>query len=79
MDRATWAKNRSSEWWDQAARRFTREEWKENFRVSPETFTYLCDELKFVLGRQDTQLRHALSVEKRVAIALWRLSPNADY
>ena len=74
-----WPKHRSSEWRDQVAMRFTREEWKENFRVSPETFTYCCNELKFVLSRRDTQLRRALSMEKCVAIALWHLSTNADY
>ena len=40
---------------------------------------YICNELKFVPGRQDTQLKHAISVEKHVAIPLWCLSTNTDY
>ena len=42
-------------------------------------FMYFCNELRSVLGCWDTQLRCAVSVEKRVAIALWHLSTNADY
>ena len=70
VERTIWTKNRSSEWWDNVAMRFTQDEWKENFRVSPETFTSLCNELKFSLGHVDTSMRHAFSVEKRVTIAL---------
>ena len=79
VDRTIWTKNRSSEWWDKIAMRFTPEEWKENFRVSPEMFRYLCNELRSVLGRRDTQFSRAVSVEKRVAIALWCLSTYTDY
>ena len=60
-------------------RTFTPIDWIENFRVSKDTFYYLCQELRYVIGRQDTQLRKAVSVEQRVAITLWCLATCSEY
>ena len=48
-ERISWSKKRSREWQDNVAVRFTQDKWKENLRVIPETFTYVCNELKFAL------------------------------
>ena len=58
---------------------FTDNDWIENFRVSKDTFLYLCNELRTTIQRQDTQLRSAISVERRVAITLWCLATCAEY
>ena len=80
VERSIWMKKRSSDWWDKVVGgSFTHEEWMENFRMSKETFLYLCDQLKLFIARDDTKLRQAVSTEKRVAITLWRLATNSDY
>ena len=72
-------KERSSDWWKRIVPQFTSDEWRENFRVSPETFGYICRELQPYLLKQDTHIRKAVSVKRRVAITLWRLSTNDEY
>ena len=46
--------------------------WKENLRVSQTTFDILCRELHMHIERQTTYLRQPISVEKRVAVTLWK-------
>ena len=58
---------------------FTRTDWLENFRVSEETFLYLCNKLRNSITRTDTTMRKAISTEKRVALTLWFLSTGSDY
>ena len=43
------------------------------------TFNLLCEHLSPFLSKEGTKLRKAISVEKRVAVSLWRLATNADY
>ena len=78
-ERVTWSKDRSSDWWKWIVPQFTIDEWKGNFRLSSETFHYLCNELTPQLLRQDTQMRKALRVEQRVSVTLWRPATNAEY
>ena len=42
----TWIKERSSDWWEWIVPQFTSDEWRENFRMSPETFGYICCDLQ---------------------------------
>ena len=44
-----------------------------------DTFMYLCNQLRCELNKSDTRMRRAISVEKRVAVALWRLATNVEY
>ena len=53
-------------------------ECKQNFRVSRETFQYLCTVLQSRL-QHTSSLREVITVKKRVAIALWRLGTNVEY
>ena len=50
---------------------FTPVMWMENFRVSRETFIYICEQLRPKITKMDTTFRKALPVEERVAITLW--------
>ena len=75
---------RSSHWWEHVElSTFTATDWLENFRISRETFTYICQKLKPLIQRQDTKLRKAISVaisvEHRVAITLWCLATCGEY
>ena len=53
--------------------------WKENFRVSRETFNFICANVGPVIQRQDAILRAAIPLEKRAAVGLWRLATGDSY
>ena len=54
---------RSSTWWDRIVNQcFKGRDWLENFRMSRDTFLYLCKELKPAIERQDSVLRRAIPV-----------------
>ena len=50
--------------------------WRENFRMSHDTLSILCEELRPHLERQTTKFRVPVSVEVRVAGTIWRLGTN---
>ena len=53
--------------------------WKEHFRLSRQTFLKICDLVRPELSRQDTRLRSAIPLEKRVAVALYRLATGDSF
>lgn len=53
--------------------------WKEHFRVTRETFEYLCDLVRVNLAKQHTRFRSPVSVEERVGLALRRLATGNSY
>ena len=53
--------------------------WKEHFRVTRETFDYLCDLVRVNLQKQHTRFRSPVSMEERVGLALWRLATGNSY
>ena len=78
--RAVWVRDRCRVWWDHiVGTTFTPDDWLTNFRMSRNTFWYLCNELIAELMRSDTTMRKAITVEKRVAVTLWYLASNADF
>ena len=78
--REVWRFKRSSTWWEEVVlSSFTSRDWMENFRVSRETFPYLCDQLKGTIKKQDTRNRRPVSVSQRVAITLWILATPCEY
>lgn len=75
-----WCKYKSTEWWRNAiAGNFGETWWRENLRMSKETFLFLCDELRPHIERQVTSFRDPVSVEARVALTVWRLGTNVEY
>ena len=53
MPWSVWSVNRASMCWDEVVlNSFTSRDWFENFRVSLETFLYLCDQLNTTICRQ---------------------------
>ena len=68
------------DWWEHIVlETFTSREWLENFRLSKDTFDYLCAQPTPYLLYQDTHLQKAISVKKRVAITLWTLASPTEY
>uniref|UniRef100_A0A8C4YQS5 Putative nuclease HARBI1 n=1 Tax=Gopherus evgoodei TaxID=1825980 RepID=A0A8C4YQS5_9SAUR len=80
VERRFWARETSTEWWDHIIMEvWDDEQWLQNFRMRKATFMELCEELAPTLRRKDTRLRAALPVEKRVAIAIWKLATPDSY
>ncbi|KAL8220578.1 UNVERIFIED_CONTAM: hypothetical protein K2H54_049819 [Gekko kuhli] len=78
--RRWWVYPRSSDWWDNFVMRIWGEEkWLENFRMSRSTFDWLVDALRDVLQRQRTEMCAPVSVERRVAVALWWMASTMSY
>ncbi|XP_044059401.1 putative nuclease HARBI1 [Siniperca chuatsi] len=74
-----WFYPRISNWWENAAATFTDDQWLQYFRVSRETFSYICTTLKPQLKRQDTTYRLCIPLQKRVALTLYKLANPCDY
>ena len=65
-----WSKERSRVWWEETIlKTFADKDWIENFCMSHSTFIYLCNEVREEIKKDDTVMRKACSVEKRVGIA----------
>ena len=81
QDRRFWVRpGRTSAWW----RNFERdvvlpEEWRENFRMSKDSFMMLCNQLRPLLEKQTTSMRSPISVEKQVAVTLYYLADEGRY
>ena len=75
-----WTMERSNHWWEHIAKAsFTSQHWLENFRVSKQNLSYLCDELRASIEKNDTNMRKAVPTDVRVALTLWFLATGADY
>ncbi|KAG6937574.1 hypothetical protein G0U57_009161, partial [Chelydra serpentina] len=80
VERRFWARETSTDWWDHIVLQVWDEsQWLRNFRMRKGTFIELCELLSPALKRQDTRMRAALTIQKRVAIALWKLATPDSY
>ncbi|XP_075780666.1 uncharacterized protein LOC142827931 [Pelodiscus sinensis] len=80
MPRRIWRLDNSSDWWDPIVlERWEDRQWTQNFRMRRDTFLELCEWLAPALRRRDTCMRPAIPLQKRVAIALWKLSTPDSY
>ncbi|XP_061475068.1 uncharacterized protein LOC133380896 isoform X2 [Rhineura floridana] len=80
MERAFWVQPGRSEWWEKVVLPHWDDPlWQENFRMSRQTFMELCDMLRPVLERQTTNMRAPITVEKQLAIAIWKLATPDSY
>ncbi|KAK2863754.1 hypothetical protein Q7C36_002908 [Tachysurus vachellii] len=70
---------RSEHWWDTIVPDFTPLLFLLNFGVSPETFEYICSRMKHVMERRNTNYRLFVPIQKRVAIAIWKLATGGEY
>ena len=58
---------------------FKEKDWKENFRLSKNTFQYLCNQVCSYIQRKNTRLRLCITVEYHVGITLWCLATCGKY
>ena len=78
--RTIWSKPRSDQWWkDVENGKYGEEWWRENLRMTEHTFRILCSELQPYIKKKATVLRDPISVERRVAITVWKLATNVEY
>ena len=75
-ERRHWVRpGRNNIWWKNIVSGISlQDEWRENFRVSRETFDYLCNELRPFLQKKETHLRKPVIAETQVAVTLYYLS-----
>lgn len=75
-----WVYNRPQFWFEGLYHNRNEDHlWREHFRVNRNTFDYICGLVRPYIVRQDTLLRESIPVEKRVAIALWRLATGNSF
>ena len=83
VQRSVWAFEREEKWFQNLYENVLNPEyekyWKMNFRVSGETFLKIIDLVRDRMEKRDTNFRKAIPLEKRVAIALWRLSSGIHF
>ncbi|CAM4589218.1 unnamed protein product [Caretta caretta] len=80
VERRFRAQETSTDWWDRIVLRvWDDSQWLRNFRMRKGTFMELCDLLAPALKRMNTKMRAALTTEKQVAIALWKLAMPDNY
>ncbi|XP_063786738.1 uncharacterized protein LOC134935846 [Pseudophryne corroboree] len=80
QERRIWSKVRSSSLWNTVTENtFSNFDWTESFRMTKSTFNYLCDQLRPVIQRMDTNMRRAIPAEVRLAMTLWRLGSSCEY
>ena len=78
--RRAWAWPRNQFWFDSLLQGdFGEDWWKENFRISRRTYEYIVRVVGPDLTKRDTRLRQCIHVNKRVAVALWRLATGDTY
>lgn len=81
--RRYWAQNYEQNWFETMYQNrdnpIFKEFWYKEFRILPETFDYIITLVRQGMEKNDTVFRQAVAVEKRVAVALWRLSTGNPY
>ncbi|KAL1471560.1 hypothetical protein MTO96_039889 [Rhipicephalus appendiculatus] len=76
--RSVWSFQRNERWFEDTLPHLTEFHFNQALRVTPSTFRYLVESLACDLNRLSTEMRAAVSVEKRVAIGLYRLCSSAE-
>ena len=72
--------SRSDQWWNYIVlQTYSPSDWIGNFRMSQQTFNYICQQLTPVIKRQNTRMRKAIPVQKRVGIIIWCLATSVEY
>ena len=79
VERRSWQIPRTSPWFDLAYSTYSNDQWYANFQVSKNTFNFLLDELRADLERQDTEMRKAVTVRRKVALFLYYLASTDSY
>ena len=77
-ERSLWTHLRTDAWFVMAFATYDDRQWYDNFRVSRDTFQFICNQVRNLIRRKDTRLRKCVSVESRVAVTLYYLSSTSE-
>lgn len=78
--RLVWCVPRSQDWWKRIVlRTYDDDQWLDDFRMTRETFFWLCARLHPYVERMQKKCRNPISMEHRVVIALYHLASSANY
>ncbi|KAL1448135.1 hypothetical protein MTO96_044146 [Rhipicephalus appendiculatus] len=78
VDRERWFFTRRTRWFEETVPLLGEKFFKRAFRVTPATFRYIVETVRPLLERQNTNMREAIALDKRVAIGLYRLCSSAE-
>lgn len=78
VQRERWCYERNERWFEDTLPHLGERFFRQSFRVSPSTFRYIVESCRPLLQREDTVMRPAISVEKRVAVSLYKLCSSAE-
>lgn len=78
VHRQRWKYDRNERWFEDTLPHLGEEFFKQSFRVSSSTFRYIVEACRSALQHEDTTMRAAISVEKRVAVSLYKLCSSAE-
>ena len=74
------ARVRGSSWWETGVlQSFREDDWYENFRMPEEDFLILCDMLRPHVDPQSTVTVTPVTVEKRLALTLYKLASSVEF
>ena len=72
-------KSRSCAWWATVVElSFKDTDWLQIVRLRKRDFDFICNKLSCSLKKEDTSLRRAIPIQKRVGVAISRLAINSD-
>jgi hypothetical protein len=78
--RAMWMKMRSTHFWNEIVlNHYTDEDYLESFRMKKSSFEILCSKLAPALKSHLTPVREPISVEKKIAVSLYKLASCCEY
>lgn len=78
IERQRWKFHRNERWFEDTLPYLGDQFFRQSFRVSPTTFRYIVESCGPLLQREDTVMRSAISVEKRVAVSMYKLCSSAE-
>nr|XP_039264852.1 protein ALP1-like [Styela clava] len=79
IPRKIWMEYRPDDWWLNALKNFGEQEWLSNFRIRRETFSKLTTLMRDDLEPDERCVRTPLSLDKRIAIAIYQLASTAEF
>ena len=78
-DRNCWMRPNSDDWFILADSTFKREQWYENFRDTRDTSTIILNEIEHDIAKQDTTMRKAVPMRKKLVMTLYYFASTAEF
>ena len=74
------SRGRTKQWWlEFLTDEVVADEWKENFRMSKQSFLVLCEELRQYISKNTKRFGKPISVEIQVAVTMYSFSDEERF